>query len=335
MIHRKSKRRNEALEKNVLDYLYGEENSQYDQHAKNLLSDRQFLAEILQETVAEYRNVSRKDIAEKYIEGMPQVSQVPVNLDFPTRKGKKIRGARNEDGSPTEGIVTYDIFFYARLPESLEQIALIINIEAQRTYRESKLHYDLIRRAIYYGCRMISSQKERDFTKQDYNGIHKVYTIWLCMESPTEESIINRYAIHEEQLLGRYVEKSTGYDLMTIIMVYLGKEMSANRLVRLLQVLFTETEKSAQEKEDFLRDKYDMTLTEEIGEELTSMCNLSLGIAEKAYNNGIEQGIEKGVIKVARTMIRNGSHNNEISAATMLSSDKIDALRDEIKKQLH
>ncbi len=122
-----------ATEQDALELLYGEENAQYDQHAKNLLSNRQFLAEILQGTVAEFRDIPREDIAEKYIEGVPLVSQIPVNRDLPTKKGKKIRGARNEDGSPTEGTVTYDIFFYARLPGSMEQIALIINIEAQRT----------------------------------------------------------------------------------------------------------------------------------------------------------------------------------------------------------
>ncbi len=151
------------------------------------------------------------------------------------------------------------------------------------------------------------------------------------MESPTGESIINRYAIREEQLLGRYVEKTTGYDLMIIIMVYPGKDKPANRLVRLLQVLFTETEKSAQEKEDILRDNYDLTLTEEIGEELTSMCNLSLGIAEKAYHDASDNTLNE----VALRMIQKGKANDDIVDATMLPISEIEALRKEARQKLH
>ncbi len=182
---------------------------------------------------------------------------------------------------------------------------------------------------------MISSQKERDFTGQDYNGIHKVYTIWLCMESPTEESIINRYAIREEQLLGKYTEKPAGYDLMTIIMVYLGKNKTANRLINLLQVIFSETEKSAQEKEDILRDNYDMALTNKIGEELTSMCNLSLGIAEKAYHEAYHDAYHNASHEIARRMIQKGKENDEIADTTMLSIKEIEALRKEENPQLH
>ncbi|MBD5092741.1 MAG: hypothetical protein HDT26_00380, partial [Subdoligranulum sp.] len=48
------------------------------------------------------------EIAERYIEGQPQVSAVPV---LPDEEGSLISGMDTEDKSVHEGSVTYDIRF--------------------------------------------------------------------------------------------------------------------------------------------------------------------------------------------------------------------------------
>ena len=51
---------------------------------------------------------------------------------------------------------------------------IIINVEAQK---DEPNGYDILNRAIFYISRMISSQKERDFSNSNYNDIKRVYSI--------------------------------------------------------------------------------------------------------------------------------------------------------------
>ena len=169
----------------------------YDAACKRVLSEKAILARIMKSCLEEYKDCDVNDIAEKYIEGQPQVSAVPV---LPDEGGTVISGMDTEDKSVREGTVTYDIRFRAIVPDSEEQIALIINVEAQNDFYPG---YPLIKRGIYYCCRMISSQYGREFTGSHYEKIKKVYSIWICMKPPQyRENTITRYRLVEEYLVG-------------------------------------------------------------------------------------------------------------------------------------
>lgn len=116
----------------------------YDAACKRVLSEKAILARIMKSCLEEYKDCDVNDIAEKYIEGQPQVSAVPV---LPDEGGTVISGMDTEDKSVREGTVTYDIRFRAIVPDSEEQIALIINVEAQNDFYPG---YPLIKRGIYY-----------------------------------------------------------------------------------------------------------------------------------------------------------------------------------------
>ena len=293
--------------------LLGFNNPQYDLAAKNVLSERSVAAYILKGTVPEFKNVSLKDIAEKCIEGDIQVSEVPVNpgKTNAAKRPKKIKGLRNEAGDVTEGWITFDIIFHALTPDSGERIRLIINIEAQKTFSESTLKYILTKRAVFYASRLISSQKETEFSGSDYSEVKKVYTIWICMESPTERSVINHYRMTERHLVGKYKEPQENYDLINIVMVYLAPGPVRNKTLSMLQVIFQETDKTAEEKSEILRKKFDIEVTAEMEEELRTMCNLSEGIYERGVTQGItlekentiknlwKAGTELSIIKIA------------------------------------
>lgn len=263
------------------DKLMGYGEPRYDQSAKNILSDKSILAHILKNTVSEFKDASIEDIANVYIEGTPEVSQIPVNQDKTNAVTKKIQGDRNEESSPTEGWVTFDILFHAKAPESGDLITLIINVEAQKTQRASTLGYDILKRALYYVSRIISSQKEREFEGSDYNKIKKVYSIFICMDSPNGQSAINRYRMKEEHLLHRYKANQKSYDLLNVVMIYLSDEKVRNRLIGLLQLLFRKENMSGDERNEILKEKYNIHLTEEQREELNTMCNLSEGIVDR------------------------------------------------------
>lgn len=79
----------------------------YDAACKRVLSEKAILARIMKSCLEEYKDCDVNDIAEKYIEGQPQVSAVPV---LPDEGGTVISGMDTEDKSVREGTVTYMTF---------------------------------------------------------------------------------------------------------------------------------------------------------------------------------------------------------------------------------
>ncbi len=134
-----------------------DDKARYDAACKRLLSEKSILARIMRRCVPEYLNCSVEDIEKRYIEGTPQVGEVPV---FPDGQSPIIRGQDTSDKSVSEGTVTYDIRFQALIPGTDDRLSLIINIEAQNKYNPG---YPLTMRGIYYCARMISSQYGQEF----------------------------------------------------------------------------------------------------------------------------------------------------------------------------
>ena len=283
----------------------------------------------------EFKEAAISDIAEKYIEGTPQISEIPLDRDMTNAARsvlsapKEILGDSTENLGITEGWIRFDILFHARVPKSGELITLIINVEAQRTQKRSKLGYVLLRRAVYYASRLISSQKETEFSGSSYNEIKKVYSIWLCMDSPDGKSAINRYDINEHHVLNSHKEKHTDYDLMSIVTIYLGEERKSHEdwLIRFLRLLFKNTRMTMAEKKKLLKDEFDLDTTTDIEEELSTMCNLSTGIYEQGIAQGIEQGIETNRTATVLSMLKENLPIEMIARITNLSADKIRALK--------
>ena len=310
------------------------QNPTYDQHAKRLLSQRTIMARLLKRTVPEFQEASLSDIAEKYIEGTPQISQIPIDRDKTNavrnilRSPKQIFGDATEQIGITEGLIRFDILFHARVPKSNDLITLIINVEAQRTQRRSKLGYAILRRAVYYASRLISSQKETEFTGSSYDDIKKVYSIWLCMDSPDGKSAINRYDLTEYHILNCHKEHPIDYDLISIITIYLGEKQDTQEdwLIRFLRILFKETRMSPTEKKNVLKKEFDMDTTSDLEEELMTMCNLSTGIYEQGIEQGIEQGRAEEKIHMVLKMLHGKLPMETIAQISDVSLDKIKEL---------
>ncbi len=270
--------------------------SRYDAVCKRILSEKRILAWILQSCVEEFRNTDVEEIAELYIEGSPQVSEIPVAPD--EKPPSRIIGSNTEDSSVLEGTVYYDIRFVASAPGSDCLIRLLLNIEAQNDFYTG---YPLIKRGIYYGSRMISSQYETEFTKSHYEDIRKVYSLWIFTNPPAERhNGITSYRITEEQQIGAVSEAKKNYDLMTVVMIYIGKpgEENFGGVLKLLYVLFTD-EIGAREKEKILQDEFGIPVTQTLDEEVRQMCNLSDGVWKK----GMEAGMEAGILKSIRSLM--------------------------------
>ena len=278
-----------------------DENAGYDAACKRVLSEKAILARIMKACLEEYKNCDVNDIAGKYIEGQPQVSEVPV---LPDESGSVISGMDTEDKSIREGSVTYDIRFRAVVPGTEEQIGLIINVEAQNDFYPG---YPIITRGVYYCCRIISSQYGREFTGSHYERIKKVYSIWICMNPPKyRKNSITRYRLVEEHLVGEAVEPVKNYDLLSIVMLCLGGPGGGNYegVLRMLDVLLS-NETSEAEKRKILQDDYGIQMTQTMEQEVSIMCNLSKGVEEKGIAKGMAAGIANGILAAIKSLVKN------------------------------
>ena len=321
---------NEAIKQDVDEQLAGA--MAYDKAAKGFLSKKKVLAYILKRTVPEFESVSLDDIADFYIEGPPEVSTVPVYKDktnavrqaLAKQDTHTIKGAQNEDNSITEGSIVFDVLFRAKAPGTDEIITLIINVEAQRNLHPKKKTggtYPLLKRAVYYASRLISSQKETEFVNSDYDKIKKVYTIWICMEAPDGKSAINRYQLKEQHLLHRYKEPRQNYDLMGIVFVYLGKSKVKDQMMNLLNLMF-KSKKKPTEKVTVLQNEFGIDLTQEEEGDLEIMCNLGEGL----YEDGKMEGRMESQVESALKMLKDGVSLEKIAQYTNLSLSKIKEL---------
>ena len=275
------------------------EKAAYDAACKRLLANKIILAWIMKSCLEEYKDYSVNEIAEKCIEGNPLIAETAVNPDEESDdNSEQIRGANAEDSTIQEGTIAYDIRFLAIVPETGAAIRLIINIEAQNDFYPG---YPIIKRALYYCSRMISSQYGSEFTETHYEKIKKVYSIWICSNPPKKrENTITKYCVQEENLVGQVSERKDNYDLLTVVMICLGHARDENYtgILKLLDVLLS-SEREAGEKKKILQDDFGIAMTKILESEVSAMCNLSKGVEER----GIAIGVETTTLNAIRNLM--------------------------------
>lgn len=270
------------------------EKAAYDRVCKRLLANKIILAWIMKSCQTEYRDCEISEIASKYIEDEAQISEVAVYPDEEA-ESQQITGLSTEDSTINEGTVTYDIRFRAIVPGTGEKISLIINIEAQNDFYPG---YPIVKRNLYYCCRLVSSQYGTEFTNSHYEKIKKVYSIFICMNPPNyRKNTINQYSIQEERVLGLYEENVWNCDLLTALIICLGDtdDEETTGILKLLEVLLS-TERSTEEKKKILQEDFGIKMTQELEKEVVEMCNLSDGVEQKGIAKGFAKGITKGIM---------------------------------------
>lgn len=295
-------------ENNISKRINKQDREACDALCRELLSNKAVLARILKECTDEFKNIDPNEIAEKYIEPNPMIGG---EIGNESEAEKSIHGMKNEEKSLEDGTIVYDIRFRAIVPGTeKEKIELIINVEVQNRDNPG---YPLIKRGIYYGARLISSQKGEEFVKSRYQDIKKVYSIWVCTNvSKEKKNTITKYAIREENIIGEVHEKKENYDLMDIVMVGMGEENDRNyRGIFELLDLLIKSRKPAEERKEKLKN-IGIPMTEKLEEDVIRMCNVSYGIYEEGINYGKEEGrregrkegIDRGQIKMVRNLAK-------------------------------
>lgn len=277
----------------VIDYSHlstEELGRQYDNACKLFLSEKIILAWILKYTTKEYSDYSVDEIATKYIEGNPIVSDDHERPDVPPQ----ITGQSNEVLNIENVDIDYDIRFEVRNPINNCKETIIINLDAQSNFYPG---YHIVSRGIFYDASMLASQYGTVFTSKNYDKIKKVYSIWLCTNPPkTRENTITKYSIHEENIIGNVKENSLFYDLLTVVMICTGPKNKnvTNPLLTLMDTIFN-SDLSNTELKDTLKKDYNITLTPDMNERMKTMCNLSYGHAQRHYDRGYDSGYDSGI----------------------------------------
>ena len=309
--------------KNALDAT--DQKAQYDASAKRLLSEKHILSHILVRTVDEFKGMNPNDVIEK-IESEPYISSVPIEPGQTNKaEGDRVVGLNTEDSEINEGLVRFDIIFYVRATDGLTQI--IINLEAQK---DEPKDYNVLNRAIYYVARLVSSQKERDFTNSNYDDIKQVYSIWICMNA--KENSMNHYHLTRDSIVGSY-EWQGKLDIFNIVMIGLTNELPERsekfKLHRLLAAVLSNG-LSRQLKQKIVDEEYGMRMEADIKGGLDIMCNLGQGIEDRALEKGRELGRLEGEkvgaanekLKTALKMRAEGLDTDIIKKITGLSPEK-------------
>lgn len=278
--------------------------AQYDACAKRLLGHKIILAHILVRTVEEFQGMNPEEVV-PYIEGEPHISTASAEPGLTNQRiGDRIVGLNTENKEINEGTIIFDIVFYVRMKNGLSQI--IINVETQKG---ETADYEILNRAIFYVCRLISSQKERDFKNSDYDGIKQVYSIWVCMN--LSENSMSHIRLTQKNLIGSYEWKGN-LNLFNIVMIGLAKELPEHdekyELHRLLGTLLSQhlTEK---ERLDIIGMEYNIPLKKNLRKDVNVMCNLSEGIEERGITIGEARGRAVGestALKLIQLLMKEG-----------------------------
>lgn len=270
------------------------EAARYDASVKEVLADKQVLSRILKYSLEEFEDMELGDIMRSMDE--PVVSR--LRMEPGQTNLNRIEKQSEEDSVPGEGKIFYDIRFSVYLGE--EMIKFLINVEAQKSTNPHKLHYHLDNRIIYYLARMISAQKEVEFTQSNYDDIKAVRSIWICMDANDDEDSINRICFTQENVYGKKMELPN-IDKVQGVVIRLRKRENAvtsrNYLIAMLEELLRKEE--LQNKKKKLEEKYGFVMSVKTEGRLNEMCNLSEVILEK----GLEKGeVLKLIVQVCRKM---------------------------------
>ena len=184
-----------------------------------------------------------------------------------------------------------------------------------------------MKRAVYYVARLISSQKEKEFYGDDYNGLKKVYSIWITMDVQNyRANSIQKYSLTENVIHGDFHDELKNYDLLKIIILNLGTKKTSHKLLDLLHLLFMDL-RLAEEKEKIFLDEYDITLTRDMRKELTKMG----GLIEPLLKVAAERAATETEKKTLLDNIRKAMKNWHLSATDVMNGFEISP---ELQKEL-
>lgn len=287
-------------------YTSGVTGAEYDAGMKQLMSNKEIIVPILQMTVPEFKTCSQEEILQCL--DISSITKDDFVSDIPNvEKDLRLTKEDSELSSLVEKLVRFDIRFKIINPKlSTEKIRvnLHIDMEAQKSYRPSNPSYPILKRAVYYVARDLSSQLSTITQTTDYSKLEKCYSIWICAEDVPKklQNTLTEYSFSKKDIIGVADEPEEDYDLLTVIIIRLGKETEEKGIFDYLKGLFTGDIKRIQRYSH-------IEWSEPFQEEASKMT----GFGDMIYERGIQQGMQQGM----QQGIQQGRHEGMILGALM------------------
>ena len=245
-----------------------------DQNCKLMISHEEMLSRIIKEFVEEAKYLSIEEIIEI------------------VQDEHRFQRLNNENTISGYGTVRFDFFGCIDLPQLDHTINRIyLNVEIQN---DAYPKYSLITRGDAYLSRIQTTQWGKEYNDQNYDGMKKVYLIWILPQAAKKrDGQVSICKTDEEKQL----EKVESYDKREQIVIYLDKEHDTNKKYQEYDevltplVVFLNNILDYQGKIRIMKE-YGF---KEIEREVREVCDYA-NILEKEYlNKGIGIGVEKGI----------------------------------------
>ena len=245
-----------------------------DQNCKLLISHEEMLSRIIKEFVEEAKHLSIEEI-------------IKIVQDE-----HRFQRLNNENTISGYGTVRFDFFGCIDLPQLDHTINRIyLNVEIQN---DAYPKYSLITRGDAYLSRIQTTQWGKEYNDQNYDGMKKVYLIWILPQAAKKrDGQVSICKTDEEKQL----EKVETYDKREQIVIYLDKEHDTNKKYQEYDEVLTPLVVLLNNILDYqgkirIMKEYGF---KEIEKEVREVCDYA-NILEKEYlNKGIGIGVEKGI----------------------------------------
>ena len=276
--------------------------AKYDETCRMLFLNKEIVAPILKEVVPEYQGRNIDEVL-ACIDG-ELICSDPVD-DVSVR----VNALPTEMSSVSDKLIRYDSRFLARNPKlSTETIEfyLHIDIEVQNKYKPSNPSYPIIKRAIYYAAREISSQLGVLTEKTNYTALQKVYSIWICNEDIPEElqNTVSSYSLTRSDMIGMTAEPASDYDLMTVIMIRRGNDEGTEPIFDYLTGIF-------QSDLTKISEYVNVDRNERLKDEVRTLSGLGMSIAAKNLQKGRAEGADMILTLISRLLSAGRSEDIE------------------------
>lgn len=245
-----------------------------DQNCKLMISHEEMLSRIIKEFVEEAKHLSIEEI-------------IKIVQDE-----HRFQRLNNENSIPGYGTVRFDFFGCIDLPQLDHTINRIyLNVEIQN---DAYPKYSLITRGDAYLSRIQTTQWGKEYNDQNYDGMKKVYLIWILPQAAKKRDGQVSICKTDEK---KHLEKLESYDKREQIVIYLDKEHDTSKKYQEYDEILTPLVVFLNNILDYqgkirIMKEYGF---KEIEKEVREVCDYA-NILEKEYlNKGIGIGVEKGI----------------------------------------
>lgn len=245
-----------------------------DQNCKLMISHEEMLSRIIKEFVEEAKHLSIEEI-------------IKIVQDE-----HRFQRLNNENTISGYGTVRFDFFGCIDLPQLDHTINRIyLNVEIQN---DAYPKYSLITRGDAYLSRIQTTQWGKEYNDQNYDGMKKVYLIWILPQAAKKRDGQVSICKTDEK---KQLEKVESYDKREQIVIYLDKEHDTSKKYQEYDEILTPLVVFLNNILDYqgkirIMKEYGF---KEIEKEVREVCDYA-NILEKEYlNKGIGIGVEKGI----------------------------------------